>query len=150
MDIIKYNDFLVLEAKKQKGEVEKAILDFLDKKPSIKKGEFWPDEKGIYSQATLIMQLKDEFNSTQITNAIPDLKSKINSISVKNTKYKHSYPYYYINLTKEEAEKIKSEYEAEDKEINKDKVVKKPVAKKVPAKRKPASSKSKIEKKEKK
>jgi hypothetical protein len=150
MDIIKYNDFLLLEAKKQKGEVEKAILDLLNKKPTIEKGEFWPNEKGIYSQSTLIMQLKDEFTGIQVGNALADLKGKINTISVKNIKYKHSYPYYYTDLTKEEAEKIKDKYESEDKENNKDKAPKKTVAKKVATKRKPASSKSPVEKKEKK
>jgi len=150
MDIIKYNDFLLLEAKKEKGEVEKAVLDLLKKKPSVEKGEFWPNEKGIYSQSTIMMQLKDQFSSLQVGNAIVDLKGKINSISVKNVRYNNSYPYYYTDLTKEEAEKIKDKYEAEDKENNKDKTTKKAAAKKVVAKRKPAASKSPIEKKEKK
>jgi len=152
MDIINFTNFLILEAKVQKDEIKKTILDMLKEKPTIEpSNKSWPTQKGIYLQGSIVKHLS-KYNSTSILNTLTDLSSKkeVESISVKNITYKSSYPYYYVGLSKAEATKIKDKYESEDVENHKDD--KKPAAKKVESKpkRKPAASKSPIEKKEKK
>ena len=150
MEVIKYSDFLILEAKKQKEEVEQAILDMLDKKPEVETSKWWPNEKCIYSQGGIVKYLKDKFSDSQVTGALGDLGSKVKHISVKNSEYKSSYPYYFTGLSADEANKVKAKYEEEDKGKQKDKpVAKKPVAKEKP-KRVSPSSKSPVKKKEKK
>jgi len=151
MEVIKYSDFLILEAKKQKEEVEQAILDMLDKKPEVETSKWWPNEKGIYSQGGIFKHLKDRFSDNQVTGALGDLGSKVKHISVKNSEYKGSYPYYFVGSS-DEANKIKAKYEEEDKGKQKDKpVAKKPVAKEKPKpKRVSPSAKSPVKKKEKK
>ena len=57
MDVFKYSDFLLLEAKKQKAEIEEAIRKMLEEKPYVKTSEFWPDEKGVYTQAGIIKSI---------------------------------------------------------------------------------------------
>jgi hypothetical protein len=153
MEVIKFSDFLINEAKVQKDEVKKAILDFLKEKPTINAtNKNWPTQKGIYLQGSIVKHLS-KYNSTTVLNSLADLSSdkEIESIRVKNIEYKHTYPYYYIDLSKEEANKIKDKYEAEDVENHKnDKKPTKKATKEAKPKRKPASSKSPIEKKEKK
>lgn len=150
MGVVKYSDFLILEAKKQKEEVEQGILGMLDKKPEVETSKWWPNEKGIYSQAGIIRYFKDRFTDSQISGALNDLGSKIKHINVKNSEYKSNYPYYFVGLSSDEANKIKAKYEEEDKEKLKAKpAAKKPVAKEKP-KRVSPSTKSPVKKKEKK
>jgi hypothetical protein len=152
MEIINFTDFLVLEAKVEKDEIKKDILDMLKEKPTIEpSSKNWPTQKGIYLQGSIVKHLS-KYPSISVANALSSLISKkeIERISVKNIEYKTSYPYYYIGLSKEEANKIKEKYESEDIKVNKDsnKVVeKKPEAK---SRRRPPSSKSAVEKKAKK
>ena len=150
MKIVKFSDFSILEAKVQKDEVKKAILDMLKEKPSITpSNKNWPTQKGVYTLASITKHLS-KYNSTSISNALDDLKSdkEVEVVRVKNIEYKSQHPYYYAGLSKEEVDKIKSKYESDDIESHKSD--KKPVAKaKVKElKRKPASSKSPIQKKE--
>jgi len=124
----------------------------LKEKPTIEpSSKSWPTQKGIYLQGSIVKHLS-KYNSTALVNTLADLSSKkeIENVSVKNIAYNHSYPYYYVGLSKEEANKIKDKYESEDSENHKD--VKKTVAKKTETKpkRKSASSKSPVDKKEKK
>jgi len=152
MEIINFTNFSILEAKVEKDEIKKAILDMLKEKPNIEpSSKSWPTQKGIYLQGSIVKHLS-KYNSTTVLNTLTDLSSKkeIENVSVKNIAYKHSYPYYYVGLSKAEANKIKDKYESEDDENHKDD--KKPVAKRVESKpkRKPLSSKSPVEKKEKK
>lgn len=146
MEIINFTDFLVLEAKVEKDEIKKDILDMLKEKPTIEpSSKNWPKQKGIYLQGSIVKHLS-KYPSIAVANALSSLISKkeIERISVKNIEYKTSYPYYYTGLSKEEANKIKEKYESEDS----NKVVeKKPEAK---SRRRPASSKSPVEKKAKK
>jgi hypothetical protein len=152
MEIINFTNFSILEAKVEKDEIKKAILDMLKEKPTIEpSSKSWPTQKGIYLQGSIVKHLS-KYNSTALVNTLADLNSKkeIENVSVKNIAYDHSYPYYYVGLSKAEANKIKDKYESEDVENHKDD--KKPATKKVESKpkRKTASSKSPVDKKVKK
>jgi hypothetical protein len=154
MKIVKFSDFSILEAKVQKDEVKKAILDMFKEKPSITpSSKNWPVQKGLYSLSSITKHLS-KYSSTSVSNTLDDLKSdkEVEVIYVKNIEYKSQYPYYYAGLSKGEANKIKSKYESDDIDHHKDD--KKPIAKaktkEVKVKRKPASSKSPIQRKERK
>lgn len=152
MEIINFTDFLVLEAKVEKDEIKKDILDMLKERPTIEpSSKNWPTQKGIYLQGSIVKYLS-KYPSISVANALSSLISKkeIERISVKNIEYKTSYPYYYKGLSKEEANDIKEKYESEDDKNHKDTketTEKKPEPK---SRRRPASSKSPIEKKSKK
>lgn len=148
MKIANYNDFLILEARKSKAEIETAVIEFIKKDSKVETGKGWPNEKSLYSLSTIIKALKDDFKSEQVANAITSCK-EIKSINVKVPKY-GSYPYYYIGLSESDAKEIKENYEKEVEGESKPtkKVVTKEV-KKSPKKRVSPSSKSKIERKEK-
>lgn len=150
MEIINFTDFLILEAKVEKDEIKKAILDMLKDKPTIEpSSKSWPTQKGIYLQGSIVKHLS-KYSSTSVLNTLTDLSAKkeVDNVSVKNITYKHSYPYYYIGLSKEEANKIKDKYETEDAENHKDK--KAPTKKVEPKVKRKVSDKSPVQKKEKK
>ena len=145
MEVKKYFQF-INEAKKDDAKEE--ILKMLEDKPTVKmSNDNWPTEKGIYSQAGMIRFLKDKYTNHQVLGGLHDIKndkkSGLKHVMVKNYYYNESYPYYYIGLTEEEANKIKESYEEKNEVVNKDaiekrKESKKANAKKVAEKKKPA------------
>lgn len=141
MKISNYNDFLLLEARKSKAEVETAVMDFIKKGSKVETSKDWPNEQKLYSLSSIIKGLKGEFKSEQISNAVTS-SNEIKSITVNVPRYGR-YPYYYLDISDEKANEIKEEYEKEVK--GEEKVAKKAVAKK----RVSPSSKSKIKRKEK-
>jgi hypothetical protein len=108
----------------------------LKNKPTVTKlSSKWPTEKGIYSQSGMIAYLKPlGYNEDAVLSALNmiqnDKKSEVEYIKVKNFVYKESYPYYYIGLSKEEASKIKEEYEEKNDVSNKSEPKKAVAAKK--------------------
>lgn len=148
MEIKKYDQF-VNEAKKDDAKEE--IVQMLKKKPTVTKtNNYWPTEKGIYSQAAMISYLKDKYTNHQVLGGLHDLntdkKSGIKSIMVRNYHYKENYPYYYMDMTEEEAKKVKDSYEEKNEIISKEK--KKVVKKEEPKKEEPKKEPKKASKKE--
>ena len=145
MEVKKYFQF-INEAKKDDAKEE--ILKMLEEKPTVKmSNDNWPTEKGLYSQSGFIRHLKDKYTNHQVLNALHDIKNDkkigLKHVMVKNYCYNESYPYYYLDITAEEANKIKDSYEEKNEVINKDaiekrKESKKAAAKKVAEKKKPA------------
>lgn len=138
MEIKKYSDFILNEARVAKDEVKEALIDMLKKKPKVEMTTL-PDEKGIYSLAGLKSHLGEKYNNTAIGNALIDLqndkKSGLGVVSAYISVWKKKVPYWYIGLTEAEAKKIATQYEKEEAEKNKKQVTKqaektKPAAKK--------------------
>jgi len=118
--IFKFHEFLA-EARKDKKSLTDLLEDLLTKKPSVKVGDV--SQKGIYSLSGIINFFKDNGMTLQnATDAIyayqndRGLKGKMKSVSIKDFKNKSSYPYYYMDLTEAEANKIKEEIESKNKE----------------------------------
>ena len=76
MEIINFTNFSILEAKVEKDEIKKAILDMLKEKPTIEpSSKSWPTQKGIYLQGSIVKHLS-KYNSTALVNTLADLNSK--------------------------------------------------------------------------
>lgn len=153
LEIVKCSDYLLLEARINKQLVIDDILEILKKKPLIKTNKTssasssaMADEKGMYSILGFKNKLSDKYTSIQISNALQDVKTDkkigLKTINVHHSLWNENIPYYYLDLTADEAKKLKKEYEAEEKEANKGQLVKretqrKPISdKKLPVKRK--------------
>lgn len=148
MSVKKFIEFI--NEAKDDGECSAQLLDLFKKKPEVKMTtSFWPTEKGIYSMGGISNFLNKKFKASP-ANCLGSLikSNKIECIKIKNYHYNETYPYYYMGLTEDQAEKIKKEYEDYSK-LHGKKVVKKSVPQKtVPIKkssveRKPGGPKSK-------
>ena len=80
-------------------------------------------QKDIYSTAAIIQYFKDQGltsqNATDALNAFQndkELKKDLKSISIRDTKLKANYPYFYKKLSDTEANKIKEKIEKSLKE----------------------------------
>jgi len=118
--ILKFTDF-INEARKSKKEITDALGELFSKKKAVKVSD--KTQKGIYSLAGIIQYFKDnEMSSQNATDALhayqndKELNKTLKYVSVKDFKSGRSNPYYYIDLTKEEADKIKSDLEKDGKE----------------------------------
>ena len=137
--ILKFTEF-INEARKSKKEITDVLGELFSKKPAVKVSD--KTQKGIYSLAGIIQYFKDNGMSSQNAtdalyhfdkefakrekeelnkttddkNAKEELTKKIKNVSVEDSKLGKKYPYYYVDLTKEEADKIKSELEKDSKE----------------------------------
>ena len=116
--MLKYNEYILNEKKDIKAEkssIEDKIMKLFKEKPEIKsETDNWPDSKCIYN-ISHIKKYVDSDN-TKVDQIFQDLKSKnkkIKFISVKNSAYNTTYPYFYDEdyTTKEQAEKCKKEME---------------------------------------
>lgn len=136
MEIQKYSDFILNEARVTKDEVKEALVDMLKRKPKVEMKTL-PDEKNIYSLSGLKAHLGSKYTGTAIGNALGDLqgdkKSGLKVVSAFISIWKEKIPYFYMDLTESEAKKIATQYEKEEAEKNKKQVTKQPekTAKKV-------------------
>lgn len=149
--IKKFEDF-VLESRKtkDKGSLVDLLVKLLSEKPEIKlKSPNYPTEKGAYSLAGM----KSYFKSNGKTNAECDEafyqmgKSKtlkVGDFAAKNFYYDEGVPYFYMDLSKDDIQKIKDKYEKESENQAKPIVDKRKEQKKVAA----ASAKAKKERKQ--
>lgn len=133
MEIQKYSDFLLNEAKVSKSDVVSDLLDMLKKKPSVSMDSM-STEKGIYSLSGMKKYFADKYTGTIVGNALGDLQNDknvdIKSIRVKVSVWKELVPYWYIGLTDTQVKKLKEDYEKEESNKNKKEVVKKEASKK--------------------
>jgi hypothetical protein len=136
--ILKFTDF-INEARKSKKEITDLLGELFSKKPAVKVSD--KTQKGIYSLAGIIQYFKDngmssqnatdalyhfdkefekrekgELNKTADDKNDKELTKTIKNVSVDDSKLCKKYPYYYVDLTKEQADKIKSELEEDSKE----------------------------------
>ena len=136
--ILKFTDF-INEARKSKKEITDVLGELFSKKPAVKVSD--KTQKGIYSLAGIIQYFKDngmssqnatdalyhfdkefakrekeELNKTTDDKNDKKLTKKIKNVSVEDSKLGKKYPYYYVDLTKEQADEIKSELEKDSKE----------------------------------
>jgi len=136
--ILKFTDF-INEARKSKKEITDLLGELFSKKPAVKVSD--KTQKGIYSLAGIIQYFKDngmssqnatdalyhfdkefaklekgELNKTADDKNDKELTKTIKNVSVEDSKLGKKYPYYYVDLTKEQADKIKSELEKDSKE----------------------------------
>lgn len=139
MKIRRFDDFIT-EAKKDKNTVVELFVKLLKEKPLVKlDSKSFPDERGIYSLAGI----KKYFKEHGCTNADADdaiyhieatkefkTKYKVGYIKVKNHHYNESYPYYYIDMTEDQANKVKESLEKMSQEKSKPMIAKKEEVKK--------------------
>ena len=136
--ILKFTDF-INEARKSKKEITDVLGELFSKKPAVKVSD--KTQKGIYSLAGIIQYFKDngmssqnatdalyhfdkefakrekeELNKTTDDKNDKKLTKKIKNVCVEDSKLGKKYPYYYVDLTKEQADEIKSELEKDSKE----------------------------------
>lgn len=155
--IISCSEFLLNEARVNKQEIIEAILDILNKKPLIKTNKqsgssstAMPDEKGMYSIGTLKRELAKDYTALQVLSALHDLQNdkklglKHKAVYISN--WKESIPYYFLGLSDAEAEKIKSKYEKEEKELNKETIKKRQESKTKQESKKPIKKKVTVKK----
>lgn len=128
MEIQKCSDFIneAKAARIPKSEVKDALLDMFKKKPLVVKSpdaKFkYPDEKGLYSLAGMKQHL-DKYKD--VDNALADIQNDksidLKTTRIKNCLYKNEYiEYWYMDLDKEEVDKIKASYEKDQLEKNKE------------------------------
>jgi hypothetical protein len=126
MEVKRYDSFIT-EAKKDDAKEE--IIKMLNSKPTVTmSNENWPTEKDIYTQAGVCRYLKDKYTSSQVLGALNDIKNdkkiELKSIRVKNFHYNENYPYFYLGLSEEEAQKVKEKYEEKNEVANKETITK--------------------------
>lgn len=123
MDVQKFSDFILNEARVNKEEVVKALTDMLKKKPHVEMDKL-PNERGLYGLAGMKKHLSGKYTPIQIDNALGDIKndknSGIKSVYVKISHWKKSMPYWYMDLIEAEVEKLKKQYEEEEVRKNKE------------------------------
>lgn len=130
MDIIKFSEYLLNEARIEKQVIIHDLVDLFTKKPLIKTNKksnisssAMADEKGMYSLGTLKDKFKDKYTSIQISNAlhemINDKEYGLKSIAVRHSLWKENLPYYYIKLNAQEAKDLKFKYEKQEADANK-------------------------------
>mgnify|MGYP003403598800 FL=1 len=131
--IKKFDDF-IFEAKSKKEDNTSLLLRLFNDKPTVKTSS--KDEKGAYSLSGIKKFFRDNGKTNdqaddafyQISN---DKSVKVGSISVKDYKFDENLPHFYIGLGKEEASKIKEDYEKSGLESNKETIEKKKESKRL-------------------
>lgn len=125
MEIQKYSDFILNEARINKEEVIKDLIEMFKKRPHVEMDKL-PNERGLYGLAGMKKYLSGKYTTIQVDNALNDIqndkKSGLKSVRVKISHWDKSIPYWYIGLTKSEVEKLKEEYEEEEKRKNKEEI----------------------------
>ena len=140
MSIQRYSDFIG-EARKNKDESVSALLDMFKNKPKVemndkredKLGKLADQEGGLYSLSGMHKYL-DSKEGMDVSGALYTLQNDknvdIKSINVRVSIWNEDIPYWYTDISKEEAVKLKAKYEKQDKEINKEFLAKKELARK--------------------
>jgi len=129
MDIIKCSEFITEAKASSKKDCIEDLLKMFDSKPLVKM-DTTPDEKGMYSLAGMKKHLLDKYKSSEVDNAWHDIqnnkehKSSIGNVYVNISIWKEKLPYWYMNLTKVEADKLVTKYEKDEKEKNSEKIKK--------------------------
>lgn len=122
MEVKKFSEFLVNEARTNKSEVVDKLKKMLSDKPTLEMGKC-ADEKGIYSLAGMKKYLS-EYKTVEVSNALHELqndkKYDLKYIYVKVSHWDKSMPYWYFGLSESEAKKLKEEYEKEELQRNKE------------------------------
>jgi len=128
MEIQKCSDFIneAKAAKAPKSELRDALLDMFKKKPLVTKPDLkykYPDEKGLYSISG-IKQYLSKYGD-DVDTALVDLQNdksvELKTARIKNCLYKGDHiVYWYMNIDKDDVEKIKDKYEKEQLEKNKE------------------------------
>lgn len=120
--IFNFKYFCLNEARKDKKFLIDTLDDLLTKKVSVEM-KSGLSQKDIYSTAAIIQYFKDQGltsqNATDALNAFQndkELKKDLKSISIRDTKLKANYPYFYKKLSDTEANKIKEKIEKSLKE----------------------------------
>ena len=110
------------EARKDKKFLIDTLDDLLTKKVSVEMKNGL-SQKDIYSTAAIIQYFKDQGltsqNATDALNSFQndkELKKDLKSISIRDSKLKANYPYFYKKLSDTEANKIKEKIEKSLKE----------------------------------
>lgn len=123
MEIQKYSDFILNEARVNKAEVVKDLVDMLKKKPHVEMDKL-ANERGLYGLAGMKKYLSGKYTTSQVDNALHDLqndkKSGLKSVYVKVSHWNKSMPYWYMDMNEAEVEKMKKQYEEEEVKKNKE------------------------------
>ncbi len=134
MEVQKFSDFLLNEARTNKKEVVDELLEMFKKRPNVEMKGI-ANERGIYSLAgmkTYLSKYSNVIVNQAFTDIQNDKKIDLKSIRVKVAKWDESIPYWYIGLSEDQAKKLKEEYQEEEfkkneKDINKKAETKKAV-----------------------
>ena len=139
MDVLKFGDFIV-EAKKDKSAIIDLLIKVLKEKPLIKiDSKTMPDEKDAYSLAGLKKYFRENGHTSQdVDDAFYYLhndkeykkKYDIGYFGVKNQKSPLNTIYHYIDISKDEANKLKEKIKEESIQKSKPEVEKKAARKK--------------------
>jgi hypothetical protein len=120
MEIQKFVDFILNEARTNKKEVTQELLDMFKNKPHVEMDNL-ANERGLYSLSGMKRYLS-KYSSMAVDQALGDLQNQkdtdLESVYVRVEKWSKSMPYYYMGLTKAQVSKLKSEYEEEEKKKN--------------------------------
>lgn len=119
--VLKFSEFIINEARKDKDTLIETIVKLLKDKPVIESGK--KRHKDIYSKAAIIQHFKNNDMTIQNANdalfAIEndkEFKSLLKIVRVKDYKNDISLPYYYMDLDKSKVDSIKKEIEEKSKE----------------------------------
>ena len=123
MEIQKYSDFILNEAKVNKEEVISDLTKMFKEKPNVEITSF-PNEKGMYSLSGMKKYLSDKYTAAQVDDAHNSImndkkKNGVKSVRIKIEKWNQLVPYWYMDLTTEEVNKLKEKYQNEEREKNK-------------------------------
>jgi hypothetical protein len=133
MEIQKYSDFILNEARVNKAEVVNALTEMFKKKPHVEMDKL-ANERGLYGLAGMKKYLSGKYTTAAVDNALHDLKndkkSGLKSVYVNVSHWGKSMPYWYMDLTEAEVKKLKEEYEEEEARKNKEELDKKSARKK--------------------
>lgn len=129
--VFNFKDFCLFEARKDKQLLTSTVVKLLEDKPQVKVGD--NVYKGIYSLAAIKQYFKNNNLTAQNADeAIYALQSdkKLKNIKVKDFKTNSTYPCYYMDLTQDEASKMKEKLEADSEEKAKPEIAKRDEIKK--------------------
>lgn len=129
--VFNFKDFCLFEARKDKQLITDTVVKLLEDKPQVKVGD--NVYKGIYSLAAIKQYFKNNNLTAQnADDAIYALQSdkKLKNIKVKDFKTNSTYPCYYMDLTQDEASKMKEKLEADSEEKAKPEIAKRDEIKK--------------------
>jgi hypothetical protein len=122
-NVLKYEKFL----ESKKDDLVELLTKLFTDKPLVKtKSEFYPDEKGAYSLSGIknyfVSKGKSKDGAEQAVFTLKnDKKVDLKHFELNNPLYGKN-PYYYMDMTNEEADKIKSDYSTEVKKLTKSEV----------------------------
>jgi len=132
--IFNYKDFCLFEARKDKQLLKDTVIKLLEDKPQVKVGD--TTYKGIYSLAAIKQYFKtNNLTAQNADDALYAMQSekKLKNVKVKDFKTNSNFPCYYMDLTVEEAGKLKDKLESESQEKAKPEIEKRAELKKTAA-----------------